>query len=446
MKKFLAMTLAITTLILSLAVFTVSADPVSYEIAGNLLQNGSFENPTGLAGTWGGSGTYWSQQSHTGGYGASFEIGSASYGLQQSVTLEKGKTYVVSAWIRLSNTETVNATTGNQIQFSFGNGTTGVATELSVRTQWSSGLGVTLEEGVWKQVAYTFNTNNQTAETADYMFQVLGEKIRVIFDDVFVGEAILGADMAIGGVSIRNNQDAGAVFTWDRDSLHIDYSKVSGSGYNDNGIKISYGFLNQVGTTHGVEMTAEEWAKMTFTPSYVSGSSDALRGFTTSTPGVIVPILAPNSGGRDLKDCTLTITYAGDTTITKTLDITFSTDKLEATLSNGTTIIGEGDALAVGEWTPTFNLYNKKLGYFQFIAIAVLYNGNTVEDIVISNDGHVKDQNWGNSLYTVTANDTLTITDTTNRTVKFFVWARGNGTSTPHWNIMQPKIDTVVIG
>ncbi|MBQ3554230.1 MAG: hypothetical protein IJA08_06070 [Clostridia bacterium] len=442
MKKFLAMTLAITTLILSLGVFTVSADPVSYEIEGNLFTNGSFESGRDGWGTESPTLSWYNGGAHTGTGTTSIQWGTG-HALYQDVTLQEDKTYVLSAWLKLDESATAGTSGAAVAFFIMGD----QMTELSGYQRWNHDLGVTLEKGVWKQVTWEINTNNLSTPTAILKVGFNGQTgVKVWVDDFFIGEApkpTNGVVLTNATWSVTSSHNTLSTLKWNSEGITIDYAKETADGYSDP-VRLYLGANTVAGP---LPLSADAWSKLSFETSIVPGSGTALISVNTTTAPIISMCLAPQSGNRAPTDFDITVTYTPDEgePVVSTLKVRFIMGGMSVSLSDGVTTINESDALVNGTYTPTVTFYNKRLGWNRYMIISVVMTNGRVSDAVISM-GNILEQGWSRSLAT-TFDDTLTITDAEISQVKTYIWFQGDGSTAakPVW-FMKPIVDPVVIG
>ena len=448
MKKFISIILTIAALVMTFGTMSVAAEEaaeptVDYEIAGNLFKNGDFEegyeNWSGLNGGWAIGGA------HSGNYSMTVSWGSGQK-CSQNVTLEKGKVYLLSVWVKLHENSTHDgsgATTAFYITSA--DGKENVKTALSNYQKWNSDLGVKYSKDEWKQVIMAINTNGMVNDSAAFTVGFNGQSGAVVLvDDFYIGEPVI-SDIVLSNVTCTiNSTNAGFIYEWDEDSVDMDFSEMPGSnGYSE---PVCYPvFLNQLGTTNEMPAMKNRWSDVSVTLNYTLNGSEGLRvvSKSSSDPKFVVT-MAPQFTGAvrpNVPEFTVTVAYGE---LSKDIKFTskYSSHKVFLTDENGT-VINEDGVLTNGTWTPTYKFYNKDKGWVRYMAISVLYENGVMKDFVITKE-IIKDQSTSNSLLETTATDSLTVTDAENSVIKTFAWRQGNGTTAPVWQ-MEPLFEANVI-
>lgn len=446
MKKFISVILTIAALVMAFSTVSVFADEVDevvdYEIAGNLFKNGDFEegyeNWSGLNGGWAIGGA------HSGNYAMTVSWGSGQK-CWQNVTLEKGKVYLLSVWVKLHENSTHDGS-GATTAFYITSAEENVKTALSNYQKWNSDLGVKYSKDEWKQVVMAINTNGMVNDSATFTVGFNGQSGAVVLvDDFYIGEPVI-SDIILSNVtcSISSAQNTGFIYEWDEDSVDMDFSEIDNlGGYSQ---VVCYPvFVNQVGTTNEMPSMSGKWSSVTVTQTPVTQDALAAIDKSSSNPRFTVT-MAPNfladSMRTNVPEFDVVLTY-GD--LTKTINFTsaYSSHKVLLTDTNGT-VIDEDDALTNGTWTPTYKFYNKDKGWVRYMAISVLYENGVMKDFVVTKNLIKDASRKSNALLTTTATDSLTVTDAENSVIKTFAWRQGNGTSVPVWQ-MEPLFEANVI-
>ncbi len=446
MKKFLAITLAITTVILSMTALTVSADTVE-ELQGNLFQNGTMESET-LASVWKSCGGMTTDVAHTGSTSAKAgSLTGSGIRMYQEVTLEKGKSYTYSLWAKGIEAAGDRILVCPYIEYVKADEKD--ASNPSMKPYYTANDWKSLSTGEWMHITNTITIPSDWEYPSTTLRVGLNsDKSTYYIDDMFLGilevtDLAITASRQVGS----SGSNAKTIYKWDADSLTIDHSKETSNGYTDP-VELTIAFVNQIGTT---PVSTEEWKKIQWTCSTNHiGDSYALRSINTATAPFFRFTYAPNGGGRTIEDFSMTAVYTPSegTPITKVFSIRHKLNSWEVSLSDGTTTIKQGEALQNGTFTPSFTLYNKSLGWKRYMCLSALYEqteqGIVLKDIVIST-GNTLDQGWTKSS-TTTADDTLTITNAEKSYVKSFIWNQGDGSSPqkPVWSL-KPILEAAVI-
>lgn len=436
MKKFLAMFLAITTLVLSLGAFMVSAEVVTYDCVapGNQIENGDLSDVQKMGTLYFKNTSGTQNDAHTGEKSLIIS-GSGKCCAGVPVTLERGKTYVYSAWVKF-----VSDNDGGRGYNTYPDGLTG-----GVYTSTRSGSYTTAVNATeWTQIVDTW-TINADAPNETYTMTIgllFNGAVTMLIDDMYFGE--LTQEIGISAYSSdKGSQTLSPTFT--KDALNINVTgSTKYSGYDDP--LVTFAYVNQVGTTEGCSGNlASDWDRIDWT-STAGASGCAFGSINTTTASKIRLAFSQSAGSTNKK-------YRPVETLTATV----YKDNTKAEVESSKTftvnvkyqdLVVSGVSLSTGSHTPSYTL--KDVNHFHagtVMIVTVLYNGNAVEDIVISTGSN--ELGWGGDATfeatTITAQDTIDITDATNRTIKTFVWEQGDGTEVPVYSLI-PAYAANIIG